>query len=61
MQRPELVNRLVMISGGFNKSGEAMPDMQWDVDQIGQFLGPAYGEASPDGIDPLQSGGCEDR
>jgi len=51
MQRPELVNRLVMISGGFNKSGEAMPDMEWDVDQISQFLGPAYGEVSPDGID----------
>jgi pimeloyl-ACP methyl ester carboxylesterase len=51
MQRPELVNRLVMISGGFNKSGEANPDMEWDVDQIAQFLGPAYGEVSPDGID----------
>lgn len=51
MQRPELVNRLVMISGGFNKSGEAMPDMEWDVDQIAEFLGPAYGEVSPDGID----------
>src|SRR6185295_2976329 len=51
MQRPELVNRLVMISGGFNKSGEAMPDMEWNVDQIAAFLGPAYGEVSPDGID----------
>ncbi|HEU4947320.1 MAG TPA: alpha/beta hydrolase [Kribbella sp.] len=51
MQRPELVKRLVMISGGFNKSGEAMPDMEWDVDQISQFLAPAYGEVSPDGID----------
>jgi len=51
MQRPELVNRLVMISGGFNKSGEADPDMEWDVDQIAQFLGPPYGEVSPDGID----------
>jgi pimeloyl-ACP methyl ester carboxylesterase len=50
MQRPELVNRLVMISGGFNKRGEANPDMEWDVDQIAQFLGPAYGEVSPDGI-----------
>ena len=49
MQRPELVRRLVMISGGYNKSGEAMPDMEWDVDQITQFLGPAYGEVSPDG------------
>jgi pimeloyl-ACP methyl ester carboxylesterase len=37
MQRPELVKRLVMISGGFNKRGE--------------FVGPAYGEVSPDGID----------
>ena len=51
IQRPELVKRLVMISGGFNKSGEAMPDMEWDVDQIFAFLGPAYGEVSPDGIE----------
>jgi pimeloyl-ACP methyl ester carboxylesterase len=51
MQRPELVKRLVMISGGFNKSGEAAPDAQWDVDQIFEFLGPTYGEVSPDGID----------
>jgi pimeloyl-ACP methyl ester carboxylesterase len=45
------VNRLVMISGGFNKSGEANPDMEWNVDQIAEFLAPAYGEVSPDGID----------
>jgi pimeloyl-ACP methyl ester carboxylesterase len=51
MQRPELVKRLVMISGGFNKSGEAAPDAEWNVDQIAEFLGPAYGEVSPDGID----------
>ena len=51
MQRPDLVDRLVMISGGFDKSGEAMPDMAWDVAQIDQFLGPAYGEVSPDGRD----------
>jgi pimeloyl-ACP methyl ester carboxylesterase len=51
MQRPELVKRLVLISGGFNKSGEAVPDMEWDVDAITQFLGPAYGEVSPDGED----------
>jgi pimeloyl-ACP methyl ester carboxylesterase len=49
MQRPELVNRLVMISGGYNKSGEAMPDMDFDVEQVTQFLGSAYGEVSPDG------------
>jgi pimeloyl-ACP methyl ester carboxylesterase len=50
MQRPDLVRRLVMISGGFNKSGEAMPDMEWDVEALTQFLGPAYGEVSPDGV-----------
>ncbi|HEY4630519.1 MAG TPA: alpha/beta hydrolase [Blastococcus sp.] len=49
MQRPELVNRLVLISGGFDKSGESMPDMEFDVDQVVQFLGGAYGEVSPDG------------
>jgi pimeloyl-ACP methyl ester carboxylesterase len=51
MQRPELVKRLVLISGGFNKRGEAMPDMEWNVDAIADFLAPAYGEVSPDGID----------
>ena len=51
MQRPELVKRLVMISGGFSKHGEANPDMEWDVDQIFEFLGPSYAEVSPDGID----------
>jgi pimeloyl-ACP methyl ester carboxylesterase len=51
IQRPELVKRLVMISGGFNKSGEAVPDAEWNVEQIAEFLGPAYGEVSPDGID----------
>ena len=49
MQRPELVNRLVMISGGYDKSGEAMSEMEFDVDQVVQFLGAAYGEVSPDG------------
>lgn len=49
MQRPELVNRLVMISGGFDKAGEALPGMEFDVDQVVQLLGAAYGEVSPDG------------
>ena len=49
MQRPELVNRLVMISGGFDKSGEADPAADFDVDEVVQFLGGAYGEVSPDG------------
>jgi pimeloyl-ACP methyl ester carboxylesterase len=51
MKRPELVKRLVLISGGFNKSGEAVPDMESNVDELAQFLGPAYGEVSPDGED----------
>jgi pimeloyl-ACP methyl ester carboxylesterase len=51
IQRPELVRRLVLISGGFNKSGEAAPDMEWNVDELARFLGPAYGEVSPDGED----------
>jgi pimeloyl-ACP methyl ester carboxylesterase len=49
MKRPDLVQRLVMISGGFDKSGEAVQDMEFDVDQVVQFLGSAYGEVSPDG------------
>jgi pimeloyl-ACP methyl ester carboxylesterase len=49
MQRPDLVNRLVMISGGFDKSGEAAPNAEFDVDEVVQFLGGAYGEVSPDG------------
>ncbi|MGW4890787.1 alpha/beta fold hydrolase [Kitasatospora sp. NPDC004240] len=50
MQRPDLVKRLVLISGGFNKAGSAEPEgMEWDVDAIAEFLGPAYGEVSPDG------------
>lgn len=51
MKRPELVKRLVMISGGFNKSGEAAPDAEWNVDEIAEFLAPTYAEVSPDGID----------
>ena len=49
IQRPDLVDRLVMISGGFDKSGEAAPDAEFDIDQVVQFLGEAYGEVSPDG------------
>jgi pimeloyl-ACP methyl ester carboxylesterase len=48
IHRPELISRLVMISGGFDKSGEAA-DIAFDADEVGRFLGPAYGEVSPDG------------
>lgn len=51
MQRPELVKRLVLISGGFNKSGEALPDLEWNIEELTGFLGPAYAEVSPDGAE----------
>lgn len=53
MQRPDLVDRLVMISGGFSKHGDAVPQAEgdWDIDAMQQFLGPAYAEVSPDGAD----------
>lgn len=51
MQRPELVNRLVLISGGFSKLGDAEQDAEWNVDEITEFIGPAYAEVSPDGAD----------
>ncbi|MGN9909710.1 alpha/beta fold hydrolase [Phytohabitans sp. LJ34] len=51
MRRPELVKRLVLMSCGFSKKGEVVQDAEWDVDTIAAFLGPAYGEVSPDGID----------
>jgi pimeloyl-ACP methyl ester carboxylesterase len=49
IQRPDLVRRLVMISGWYDKSGEMAPDMELDVSEVVQFLGSAYGEVSPDG------------
>lgn len=49
LQRPDLVNRLVLISGRFDRSGMAVPDRVFDVDQVVQLLGSAYGEVSPDG------------
>lgn len=51
MRRPELVRRLVLVSGGFHHAG-LMPGMdELDVDQVVQFLGSAYGEVSPDGVE----------
>ena len=42
---------LVLLHGGFNQAGDAVPDAEWNVEQIAEFLGPAYGEVSPDGVD----------
>ncbi|TDE01456.1 alpha/beta fold hydrolase [Jiangella asiatica] len=51
MRRPDLVKRLVLMSCGFSKEGETVPDAPWDVDMIVQYLGPAYAEVSPDGAE----------
>jgi pimeloyl-ACP methyl ester carboxylesterase len=51
LQRPDLVRRLVMISSGIDRSGDAAPNMPVDVDQVVAFLGPAYAEVSPDGAE----------
>ena len=51
MRRPDLVRRLVLVSGGFHHDG-LMPGMdELDVDQVTDFLGDAYAEVSPDGRD----------
>jgi hypothetical protein len=42
---------LVGHSDGAFVSGEAAPDAEWNLDEIAELLGPAYGEVCPDGID----------
>ena len=49
LRRPDLVDRLVMISGGFDHTAELGADQEPDVDAVVAFLGAAYGEVSPDG------------
>ena len=49
MRRPELVRRLVMISGGFHRDGLVGGAEELDVDEVVAFAGPSYGEISPDG------------
>jgi pimeloyl-ACP methyl ester carboxylesterase len=49
LRRPELVRKLVLISGGFHHEGLLPPATQIDVDELVQFMGPSYGEVSPDG------------
>jgi pimeloyl-ACP methyl ester carboxylesterase len=49
MHRPELVRRLVLISGGFNREGLLEAATEFDVDEVVKFVGPSYGEVSPDG------------
>jgi pimeloyl-ACP methyl ester carboxylesterase len=49
MRRPDLASDLVIISGGFNKDGAMPGGAEFEVDEVTKFLGPSYGEVSPDG------------
>jgi pimeloyl-ACP methyl ester carboxylesterase len=54
MRRPELVRKLIVVSGGFDSSAEeGMEGGVTDemVDQTVMFLGESYGAVSPDGQD----------
>jgi pimeloyl-ACP methyl ester carboxylesterase len=49
MRRPELVRELVLVSGGFHRDGLMPGADEFEVEPVVEFLGPAYGEVSPDG------------
>ena len=49
LRRPELVRRLVLVSGGFHRDGFVRAGDQFDVDAVVAALGSTYGEVSPDG------------
>jgi pimeloyl-ACP methyl ester carboxylesterase len=49
LARPDVVDRLVLASGGFDSSDEQLEDMDAAVAGTVQFLGSTYGEVSPDG------------
>lgn len=49
IRRPDLVRRLVLVSGGFHRRGLVALGTDWDVEEVVTALGPAYGEVSPDG------------
>jgi pimeloyl-ACP methyl ester carboxylesterase len=49
IRRPELVRRLVLVSGGFHRDGLLAPAREIDIDGVVEFLGASYGELSPDG------------
>jgi pimeloyl-ACP methyl ester carboxylesterase len=51
MRRPDLVQRLVLVSGGFHRDGLVPAAREIDVDEVVNYLGPSYGEVSPDGQD----------
>jgi pimeloyl-ACP methyl ester carboxylesterase len=49
LRRPDLVRRLVLVSGGFHRAGFVHTGDQFDVDAVVAAVGPSYGEVSPDG------------
>jgi pimeloyl-ACP methyl ester carboxylesterase len=49
LRRPDLVDRLVLISGVFHHSGLIAGADAIDIDQVVANFGAAYGEVSPDG------------
>ncbi len=51
MRRPDLVRKLIQISGGFDIDADTQPGMSIDemVEGTVKFLGSTYGEVSPDG------------
>jgi pimeloyl-ACP methyl ester carboxylesterase len=54
MRRPELVRKLVQVSGGFNHEAEITMEgmgIEQMVEGTVAFLGASYGEVSPDGED----------
>jgi pimeloyl-ACP methyl ester carboxylesterase len=53
LRRPELVRRLVLVSGGFHRDGLMAGEGEPDVAEVVEFLGSSYGEVSPDGEEHL--------
>jgi len=49
LHRPDLLRRLVLISGVFHLDGWVPGANQLDVDEVVKFVGSSYGEVSPDG------------
>ena len=49
LRRPELIDRLILASGGFDSSGEQIEDIDAAVTGTVAFLGSTYGAVSPDG------------
>jgi pimeloyl-ACP methyl ester carboxylesterase len=49
LRRPDLVRRLVMVSGGFHRDGFISGAGEFDPDAVVSELGRSYGEVSPDG------------